>query len=74
MNTRVKREIRNKARLIYCLVEVLEYDAENLKNDTNECKPEDLARTLQESKETIQNITDLLVEIEYILYLDNSRL
>lgn len=74
MNTRVKREIRNKARLIYCLVEVLEYDAENLKNDTNECKPEDLARTLQESKETIQNITDLLIEIEYILYLDNSRL
>ena len=70
MNARVKREIQNKARLIYCLVNILEYDSENLKNDTNECRPEDLARTLQEAKETVQNITDLLVEIEYILYLD----
>lgn len=74
MNARVKREIQNKARLIYCLVNILGYDSENLKNDTNECKPEDLARTLQEAKETVQNITDLLIEIEYILYLDDSRL
>lgn len=56
MNARVKREIQNKARLIYCLANILEYDSENLKNDTK------------------QNITDLLVEIEYILYLDDSRL
>lgn len=74
MNARVKREIQNKTRLIYCLVNILEYDSENLKNDTNEYRPEDLARTLQEAKETVQNITDLLVEIEYILYLDDSRL
>lgn len=26
MNARVKREIQNKARLIYCLVNILEYD------------------------------------------------
>lgn len=74
MNARIKREIRNKVRLVCCLVEVLEYDAANLKNDTNEYRPDDLAKTLQDTKEIIQNITDLLTEIEYILYLDSSRL
>lgn len=31
MNVRVKRELQNKARLAYCLVDILEYDVDNLK-------------------------------------------
>lgn len=73
MNTRVKRELQNKARLAYCLVDILEYDVDNLKNDTNECKSEELLETLTEVKETLQNITDIIVEMEYTLYLDKFK-
>lgn len=73
MNTRVKRELQNKARLAYCLVDILEYDVDNLKNDTNECKSEELLETLTEVKETLQNITDIIVEMEYALYLDKFK-
>lgn len=73
MNVRVKRELQNKARLAHCLVDILEYDVDNLKNDTNECKPEELLETLTEVKETLQNITDIIVEMEYALYLDKFK-
>nr|DAH43984.1 MAG TPA: hypothetical protein [Caudoviricetes sp.] len=73
MNVRVKRELQNKARLAYCLVDILEYDVDNLKNDTNECKSEELLETLTEVKETLQNITDIIVEMEYALYLDKFK-
>lgn len=73
MNVRVKRELQNKARLAHCLVDILEYDVDNLKNDTNECKSEELLKTLTEVKETLQNITDIIVEMEYALYLDKFK-
>lgn len=73
MNRRDKRSIRDKARLAYCLVDILEYDMENLKAGSNECRPEELERTLEDTKVTLQNLTDLIVEIEYILYLDKIR-
>jgi hypothetical protein len=73
MNVRVKRELQNKARLAHCLVDILEYDVDNLKNDTNECKSEELLETLTEVKETLQNITDIIVEMEYALYLDKFK-
>ena len=73
MNVRVKRELQKKARLDYCVVDILEYDVDNLKNDTNECKSEELLETLTEVKETLQNITDIIVEMEYALYLDKFK-
>lgn len=71
MNTRAKRDIQNKSRLAHCLVDILEYDISNLKNDANECNPDELMNTLQETKETIQNLIDIVTEIEYAIYLDN---
>ena len=73
MKARVKREIRNKARLTYCLVDILEYDIENLKHDTDECDPSVLTDTLLGAKETLQNITDLITEIEYAIYLETFK-
>lgn len=73
MNIRAKREIQNKTRLAYCLVDILKYDIDNLKNDTNECIQEELMETLQETKATMQNLIDILTEIEYILYLDKLK-
>lgn len=73
MTDRTKREIRNKARLACCLADILEYDTENLKNDSNECNPDQLYKTIQETKETIQNLVDMVTEIEYALYLDTRN-
>lgn len=73
MNTKHKREIRNKARLVFCLVDILEYDAYNLRNDTNECDPDKLSRTLRDMRDTLQNLTDLVVEMEYVLYLNEFK-
>lgn len=73
MRSRTKIEIRNKARLIHCLASILEYDAENLKNDANLCHPDDLFRTIRDTKDTLQNIADTITEIEYELYLDSRN-
>ena len=67
-------EIRNKARLTCCIIDILEYDLNNLKNDSNECNPDELLLTLQDAKETLQNISDLISEIEYIVYMNNAQL
>lgn len=73
MNTRNKREIRNKARLAFCLVDILEYDAYNLRSDANECDPDRLSRTLQDMRDTVQNLSDLVAEMEYVLYLNELK-
>lgn len=73
MGNKIKREIRNKARLAYCLVDILEYDICNIKNDTNECNIDVLDRTVQETKTTLQNLVDIITELEYILYLEKIK-
>lgn len=73
MNNRVKREIRNKARLAYCLIDVLEYNIFDVKNKSNECDINILDKTIQEAKTTLQNIVDIIVELEYILYLEKFK-
>lgn len=73
MNNRSKREIQNKTRLAHCLVDILEYDIDNLKNDAHECNPDELTKTLQETKETMQNLIDIVTEIEYVIYLENLK-
>lgn len=73
MNARIKREIQNKTRLAHCLVDILEYDIDNLKNDAHECDPDELMETLQETKATMQNLIDITTEIEYALYLDKLK-
>lgn len=73
MSSRSKREIQNKTRLAHCLVDILEYDIDNLKNDAHECNSDELMETLQETKATMQNIIDIVTEIEYILYLEKLK-
>lgn len=73
MSSRSKREIQNKTRLAHCLVDILEYDIDNLKNDAHECNPDELMETLQETKATMPNIIDIVTEIEYILYLEKLK-
>lgn len=73
MNNKSKRDIRNKSRLTAGLVNILKYDVNNLIMDANECDLNSLFRTMEDVKETTQNIIDVLAEIEYILYLNQFK-
>ncbi len=73
MNNKAKREVRNKARLTCGLVNILKYDVDNLMSDTNECELDNVIDTVQETKETLQNLVDVIAEIEYILYLNKFK-
>lgn len=73
MNNSTKKDIRSKSRLARGLVEVLQYDTDNLVSDSNECHIDELIETLLDTKETLQNLTDIMTEIEYLLYLHKFK-
>lgn len=69
MNHKTKSEIRSKAKLAYGLLNILKYDIDNLRIDMNECDIDALSRTLQETTQTLENLTDVISEIEYVLFV-----
>lgn len=73
MNNKTKKDIRSKSRLARGLAEVLQYDTDNLVSDSNECHIDELIETLLDTKETLQNLTDIMTEIEYLLYLHKFK-
>lgn len=73
MNNKTKREIRSKARIACGLADVLKYDTNNILSDANECHMDILIETVLDTKETLQNIVDVIAEIEYLLYLERFK-
>lgn len=70
MDNKTKREIRSKARIANGLADVLRYDTSNIISDANECHMDILIGTVLDTKETLQNLVDVITEIEYLLYLE----
>lgn len=73
MNNKTKREIRSKARIACGLSDVLKYDTSNILSDANECHMDILIETVLNTKETLQNLVDVIAEIEYLLYLERFK-
>lgn len=73
MSNKTKREIRSKARIAHGLADVLRYDTGNILSDANECHMDILIGTVLDTKETLQNLVDTIVEIEYLLYLEACK-
>lgn len=73
MNNKTKREIRSKARIAHGLADVLRYDTGNIVSDANECHMDILIDTVFDTKETLQNLMDVIAEIEYLLYLETFK-
>lgn len=73
MNRTTKRTLRNKARLVCGLTNILQYDSDNITNECNSDDYDQLMTTLQDTKITLQNLTDTVVEMEYLLYLDKTK-
>ena len=73
MSDKTKREIRSKARIAHGLADVLKYDTGNIVSDANECYMDVLINTVLDTKETLQNLADVITEIEYLLYLETFK-
>lgn len=65
----VKKETRSRARLLRGLTNVLQLDAEYIWDDSNRYDPICLTESIAEAKSTVQQITDCVIELEYLLYL-----
>lgn len=65
----IKREVKARARLLRGLVNVFQLDADYIWSDSNNYDAACLNESVQEAKITLQQITDSLTELEYLLYL-----
>lgn len=73
MNRQTKSNIRSKTRLIYGLVHVLKEDIDNLRIDVNSLDINRMKETIQDTNETLEKITDIVADIEYIIYLNTLK-
>lgn len=70
MENKTRNDILGKARLIHGLLNILEYDINNIKNDVLIGETSNLSRTIQDANTTLDNLIDVIAEMEYILYLN----
>lgn len=64
-----KNDILGKARLMRGLLNILEYDAENIKNDVLANDKDGIQRTIKDANTTLDNLIDVMAELECCLYL-----
>lgn len=67
--TDIKKEMKDRARLSRGLVNGLGYDVEYLYTDVENYDVICMGESIREIKDTIQKLTDNIIEIEYLLYL-----
>ena len=65
----LRRGIKARARLLRGLANVLQVDADYIWSDSNNHEALCLNESIREAKLTLQQVTDCLTELEYMLYL-----
>jgi hypothetical protein len=65
----IKRGIKARARLLRGLANVLQVDADYIWSDSSTHEIVCLNESIREAKMTVQQVTDCLTELEYMLYL-----
>lgn len=65
----IRRGVRGRARLLRGLTNVLQVDADYIWSDSSDHDLVCLGESISEAKTTLQQITDCLTELEYMLYL-----
>lgn len=65
----LRRGIKARARLLRGLANVLQVDADYIWSDSNNHEVLCLNESIREAKLTLQQVTDCLTELEYMLYL-----
>lgn len=65
----IKRGLKGRARLLRGLTNVLQMDADYIWSDSSDPETICLNESIREAKVTLQQVTDCLTELEYMLYL-----
>lgn len=73
MNYKTKKVIREKATLLYGLLNVLKDDIDMLRSDANVYDIENLNGSVRDTVETLEKMTDAVGELEYYLYLEKHN-
>ncbi len=67
--TEIKKDMKSRARLLRGLANVLQLDADYIWTDANNFDLICLGESVNEAKTTLQQATDCLTELEYLVYL-----
>lgn len=69
----IKVNMKKRAKMVAGMVNLLRDDVEYLKADANDFDVLCLEESIKDTKATLQMLTDNVKEIEYLLYLANSK-
>ena len=72
-NKDIKLNMKKRARIAAGMVNLLRDDVEYLRSDANDFDVLCLEESIKDTKATIQMLSDHITEIEYLLYLYNSK-
>lgn len=73
MKTDIKTDMKKKARVAAGMGNLLQDDLNYLRADVDDFDVICLEESIRDTKSTLQMITDHITEIEYMLYLVNSK-
>ena len=73
MKTDVRTDLKKKARIASGMVNLLQDDLTHLRADADDFDVICLEESIRDTKSTLQMLTDQVTEIEYMLYLVNSK-
>ena len=73
MRKNIKHDMKKRARISMGMLNLLKDDLNQIRADTNDFDLICLEESLRDAKTTLQMLTDNIVEIEYMLYLINSK-
>ena len=72
-NKDIKLNMKKRARIAAGMVNLLRDDVEYLRSDANDFDVLCLEESIKDTKATIRMLSDHITEIEYLLYLYNSK-
>lgn len=70
MDYETKRELKNKAQYVYGLLNVLKCDVDILRKNASDCNLGKLKESIRDTDVTLQKLSLIVEELEYILKLD----
>lgn len=73
MKKDIKVDMKKRARLAAGMLNLLNDDINHVRADTDDFDLICLEESLKDTKHTLQMLTDNIMEIEYMLYLINSK-
>lgn len=73
MKKDIKLNMKKRARIAAGIVNLLQDDVDHIKADANDFDLICLEESIKDVKTTLQMLTDNITEIEYMLYLANSK-